>query len=87
MLACHPPQQHDTGEKGEHGGPAEPPQGARGELCHHIGLARIIGFLDVFGLYEVEVVQQSNPGHAENNMGVAEEYIEKVCHLFPSRAC
>ena len=64
-------QQQQAGEEGEHRRPAKPPQSSWGKLGHDVRFGTIVGFLDVLGLNEVEVIQQANPGHAKNDMAPA----------------
>ena len=70
-----------TGQEGEHGTPAEPPQRAWRQFGHGVRLGAGFGFLEVLCLDEVKVVQHADPDDAGQHMKVTKEklYIRHAC--------
>jgi hypothetical protein len=74
-------QQVKACEEGEHGTPAEPPQGPRRQFLHGVRLGIRLGFLKIFGLYEVEIVKHADPDNTEQDMRPPENEFENHCSL------
>jgi hypothetical protein len=72
------PDDEPAGDEGAHGALAEIPKGARDQAFGGLGLGGRLRLGEEGSLYEVEVPQHADPGHAENEMAPPEQEEEAV---------
>ena len=78
ILAGTAQAEHDeTGEEGEHGTPAEPPERARDQLGERVRTRVSVRLFEVLGLNEVEVIKQSDPGDTEKEVAPASQIVDQ----------